>query len=128
MRDIIIIRVKPQLQHTSCCNGCITSRLACPWCTRVNWSIITLIIIQVYLMGYLINVTTTIQFSVSILVLHVRYISVNSCFIWTFNRVQLVSCGQTAFFRILGGKKRVWCNSNSCLLLSHPHIPGTLIE
>ena len=40
----------------------------------------------------------------------------------------VVSRGQTAFFRILGGEKRVWCNSNSCLLLSRPHIPGTLIE
>ena len=40
----------------------------------------------------------------------------------------VVSRGQTAFFRILGGEKRVWCNSNSCLLLSRPHIPGMLIE
>ena len=45
-----------------------------------------------------------------------------------FPDFDIVSRGQTAFFRILGGEKRVWCNSNNCLLLSRPHIPGTLIE
>ena len=31
------------------------------------------------------------------------------------------------FFRVLGGEKRVWRNSNTCLLVTHPQTLETLI-